>query len=65
MGVTDDLFELGLSSLGALSGEAIYHFDEGSYYFSEGFGRMNVDGKQLRGTIEFSFNGDKTRWEGR
>lgn len=46
-------------------GEAIYHFDNGSYYFSEGFGHMLVDGKKIRGTIEFSFNGDKSRWEGR
>ena len=46
-------------------GEAIYHFDNGTYYFSEGFGHMTVDGKKIRGTIEFSFNGDKSRWEGR
>ncbi len=45
--------------------EAIYHFDNGSYYFSEGFGHMKVDDKIIRGTIEFSFNGDKSRWEGR
>ena len=46
-------------------GEAIYHFDNGTYYFSEGFGSMLIDGKKIRGTIEFSYNGDKSRWEGR
>ncbi len=43
--------------------EAIYHFDEGSYYFSEGVGRFTIDGRPARGTIEFSFNGDETRWK--
>ena len=43
--------------------EAIYHFDNGSYYFSEGLGRLTIDGKPARGTIEFSYNGDESRWK--
>ncbi|MBQ4061656.1 MAG: hypothetical protein IJD14_02235 [Christensenellaceae bacterium] len=42
--------------------EAIYRFDDGSYYFSEGLGRLTIDGKPARGTIEFSYNGDESRW---
>ena len=42
-------------------GEAVYYFDNGNYYFSEGFGSMLVDGKKIRGTIEFSFNQDRLR----
>lgn len=45
--------------------EAIYHFDNGTYYFSEGLGRLTIDGKPARGTIEFSYNGDESRWRGR
>lgn len=42
--------------------ESIYHFDNGSYYFSEGLGHFTIDGKPCRGTIEFSYNGDERRW---
>ncbi len=43
--------------------EAIYTFDNGSYYFSEGLGHFVIDGRPARGTIEFSFNGNESRWK--
>jgi len=39
-------------------------FDGGKYIFQEGLGDFTIGGKAGRGTIEYGFNGDDSRWEG-
>lgn len=38
-------------------------FDNGNYYFQEGVGTFDVGGVPARGSIEYGFNKDKSRWD--
>jgi hypothetical protein len=44
-------------------GAVVYHFENGGFEFFEGFGSFDVNGEKCRGTIEYGYNGDRTRWE--
>ena len=38
-------------------------FDGGNYYFQEGIADYDISGVKARGTIEYGFNGDSSRWD--
>ncbi len=46
-------------------GAVVYHFENGGFEFFEGFGSFDVNGEPCRGTIEYGYNGDRSRWEER
>ena len=37
-------------------------FDGGNFYFQEGVGEADIDGVKARGSLEFGYNRDKSRW---
>jgi len=37
-------------------------FDGGNYYFQEGIGDFDIGGVKARGSIEYGYNRDKSRW---
>lgn len=37
-------------------------FDNGNYYFHEGVGDIEINGKKARGSLEYGWNKDKSRW---
>lgn len=37
-------------------------FDNGNFYFQEGVGTFDINGVKARGSIEYGFNKDKSRW---
>jgi len=38
-------------------------YDNGNYYFQETIGNFEIDGVKARGTIEYGFNRDTSRWD--
>ncbi len=38
-------------------------FDNGNYYFQEAIADFDIDGIKARGTLEYGFNKDQSRWE--
>jgi len=39
-------------------------FDGGNFYFQEGIADYDINGIKARGTIEYGFNRDRSRWDG-
>jgi len=39
------------------------HYQNGDYYFQEGFAEFDIDGVKLIGTVEYGFNKNKGKWE--
>lgn len=44
--------------------DLITTFDNGNYYFHEGVGEFEINGIKARGSIEYGWNKDKSRWMG-